>query len=108
MSPASCKVRSWIYSLSLLGPMAVSTVSLTWAAACFAAETPARPSAPHTTVRAEAAPADQPLTIETRIAAVVNGDVISEADIGNRALLFAISLVLPLYNEFIDRLKPKI
>ena len=46
--------------------------------------------------RAQAAPADQPLADASRIAAVVNGDVISEADIGNRARLFAISTGLPL------------
>ncbi len=52
--------------------------------------------------------AEQPLTGGSRIAAVVNGDVISEADIANRARLFAISTGLPLSQDVIDRLKPQI
>jgi len=44
----------------------------------------------------------------SRIAAVVNGDVISEADIGNRARLFAISTGLPLSPDVIERLRPQI
>ena len=83
-------------------------VSLPVAATGFAAETPAKPSAPHVSLPAQAAPADQPLTDASRIAAVVNGDVISEADIGNRARLFAISTGLPLSTEVIDRLKSQI
>ncbi len=39
---------------------------------------------------------------------MVNGDVISEADIANRARLFAISTGLPMSPEVIDRLKPQI
>jgi peptidyl-prolyl cis-trans isomerase SurA len=39
---------------------------------------------------------------------VVNGDVISEADIGNRARLFAISTGLPLSPDVIERLRPQI
>jgi peptidyl-prolyl cis-trans isomerase SurA len=77
-------------------------------ATSFAADTPAKPSAPQVSLRAQAAPADQQLTDASRIAAVVNGDVISEADIGNRARLFAISTGLPLYTEVIDRLKSQI
>jgi peptidyl-prolyl cis-trans isomerase SurA len=67
----------------------------------FAAERPA-------SAKAKAAPAEQPLIDSSRIAAVVNGDVISEADIGNRARLFAISTGLPLSQEVVDRLKPQI
>lgn len=74
----------------------------------FAADTPAKPSKPPTSIRAQAAPAEQALTDASRIAAVVNGDVISEADIGNRARLFAISTGLPLSPEVIERLKPQI
>jgi peptidyl-prolyl cis-trans isomerase SurA len=59
-------------------------------------------------VASAAAGADQPLSTASRIAAVVNGDVISEADIGNRARLFAISTGLPMSNDVIDRLKPQI
>src|ERR1700742_802814 len=58
--------------------------------------------------KAKATPPAPALADASRIAAVVNGDVISEADIGNRARLFAISTGLPLSNEVIDRLKPQI
>jgi peptidyl-prolyl cis-trans isomerase SurA len=44
----------------------------------------------------------------SRIAAVVNGDVISEADIANRAKLFAISTGLPLSADVVARLRPQI
>lgn len=44
----------------------------------------------------------------TRIVAVVNGDVISNADVDNRARLFAVSTGLPLNQEVIDRLKQQI
>jgi peptidyl-prolyl cis-trans isomerase SurA len=44
----------------------------------------------------------------SHIAAVVNGDVISDADIGNRARLFAISTGLPMSTDVIERLKPQI
>jgi peptidyl-prolyl cis-trans isomerase SurA len=54
------------------------------------------------------APTEQSLASGDRIAAVVNGDVISAADIANRARLFAISTGLPLSQEVIDRLKPQI
>lgn len=54
------------------------------------------------------APAEVPIASASRIAAVVNGDVISEADIANRARLFAISTGLPMSPEIIDRLKPQI
>jgi peptidyl-prolyl cis-trans isomerase SurA len=52
--------------------------------------------------------AEQKLADASRIAAVVNGDVISEADIANRARLFAISTGLPLAPEVIDRLHSQI
>jgi peptidyl-prolyl cis-trans isomerase SurA len=74
----------------------------------FAAETPAKQSVPPATIRAQAPPGEQPLADASRIAAVVNGDVVSEADIGNRARLFAISTGLPLSPEVIDRLKSQI
>jgi peptidyl-prolyl cis-trans isomerase SurA len=53
-------------------------------------------------------PAEPTLSGGSRIAAVVNGDVISEPDIANRARLFAISTGLPMSPEVIDRLKPQI
>jgi peptidyl-prolyl cis-trans isomerase SurA len=73
-----------------------------------AAEPPTKPTAHGASLRAQATPAEQSLTDASRIAAVVSGDVISEADIGNRARLFAISTGLPLSNEVIDRLKSQI
>jgi peptidyl-prolyl cis-trans isomerase SurA len=73
----------------------------------FAIEPQAKPATPTASVRTQAAPTGQ-LTDASRIAAVVNGDVISEADIGNRARLFAISTGLPLSPEVIDRLKAQI
>src|SRR6202035_108648 len=90
---------SLVSSMSLWGPTAFLALLLPVAATGFAAETPAKPSAPHVSLPAQAAPADQQLTDASRIAAVVNGDVISEADIGNRARLFAISTGLPLSTE---------
>ena len=65
-----------------------------------AVKPPARPAA--------GAPAHPAEADASRIAAVVNGDVISEADIGNRARLFAISTGLPLSPEVIERLRPQI
>lgn len=44
----------------------------------------------------------------TRIVAVVNGDVISNADVDNRARLFAVSTGLPLNQDVIGRLKQQI
>ena len=44
----------------------------------------------------------------TRIVAVVNGDVISNADVDNRARLFALSTGLPLTPDVLDRLRQQI
>ncbi len=44
----------------------------------------------------------------TRIVAVVNGDVISNIDVDNRARLFALSTGLPLTPDVLDRLKQQI
>jgi peptidyl-prolyl cis-trans isomerase SurA len=74
---------------------------LAFPAAGFAAEKPTKPPA-------GANPAEQPLTGGSRIAAVVNGDIISEADIANRARLFAISTGMPLSGDVIERLRPQI
>jgi peptidyl-prolyl cis-trans isomerase SurA len=85
---------------------------LAWAPGNFAAGAqeksaasgpPAKPAAAGTP-----APAEQPLTGGSKIAAVVGGDVISEADIANRARLFAISTGLPLSQDVVDRLRPQI
>lgn len=42
------------------------------------------------------------------IAAVVNGDVITRADVDNRARLFALSSGIPMSPDMLDRLKPQI
>nr|MDA8248340.1 SurA N-terminal domain-containing protein [Rhodospirillales bacterium] len=42
------------------------------------------------------------------IVAIVNGDVISREDVGNRARLFALSTGLPISQEVLDRLTPQI
>ncbi len=52
--------------------------------------------------------AEQSQAPTSRIAAVVNGDVITDADIANRARLFAISTGLPMSQDVLDRLKPQI
>ena len=87
-----------------------STLALMMAlpASTFAAPTPPAQTPPAPSARGAPAAVEQPLAGGSRIAAVVNGDVISEADIGNRARLFAISTGLPLSPEVIDRLRPQI
>jgi peptidyl-prolyl cis-trans isomerase SurA len=91
--------RSGLFVRGLAGALVLLAVA---PAAGFAAGTPAKPAA--------AAPAkgQQPLADASRIAAVVNGDVISEADISNRARLFAISAGLPISSDVITRLRPQI
>jgi peptidyl-prolyl cis-trans isomerase SurA len=44
----------------------------------------------------------------TRIIAVVNGDVVSNADVDNRARLFALSTGLPVTQDVLDRLRQQI
>ncbi|MDR3530831.1 MAG: peptidylprolyl isomerase [Rhodopila sp.] len=85
------------------GRAAAIAVLVAAPAAGFAAAPPAKPATP-----VASKPTEQPLSGASRIAAVVNGDVISEADIANRARLFAISTGLPLSQEIVDRLKPQI
>jgi peptidyl-prolyl cis-trans isomerase SurA len=58
---------------------------------------------------AAAAPVPPPRSLDaTRIVAVVNGDVISNADVANRTRLFALSTGLPIRQDLLDRLKPQI
>ncbi len=49
-----------------------------------------------------------PSAMASRIVAVVNGDVVSNIDVDNRARLFAMSTGLPMSPEVLDRLKPQI
>jgi peptidyl-prolyl cis-trans isomerase SurA len=53
-------------------------------------------------------PAPSPATQAMRIVAVVNGDVISNADVDNRTRLFALSTGLPMTQDVLDRLKQQI
>lgn len=66
-----------------------------------AAAAPARAPAP------SPPPASQPVP-EAGIVAVVNGDVISNADVTNRGRLFALSTGMPLSPDVLDRLRPQI
>ncbi|HVC62633.1 MAG TPA: peptidylprolyl isomerase [Acetobacteraceae bacterium] len=52
--------------------------------------------------------AEPPSQAATRIVAVVNGDVISNQDVDDRARLFALSTGLPMSPDVLDRLKPQI
>lgn len=52
--------------------------------------------------------APQAMPDSTRIAAVVNGDVVSNADVDNRARLFALSTGLRMSPDVLDRLKRQI
>jgi peptidyl-prolyl cis-trans isomerase SurA len=58
---------------------------------------------------AAAAPVPPSTTTQaTRIVAVVNGDVISNTDVENRARLFALSTGLPITQDVLDRLRQQI
>lgn len=52
-------------------------------------------------------PADNP-GLSVQIVAVVNGDVISKADVDNRRRLFALSTGLPVTLDVLDRLAPQV
>ena len=99
--------RSGIFVRGLAGALILLAAA---PAVGSAAGTPAKPAAGAPGKPAAAAPAkgEQPLTDASGIAAVVNGDVISEADVGNRARLFAISAGLPVTSDVITRLRPQI
>jgi peptidyl-prolyl cis-trans isomerase SurA len=56
-----------------------------------------------------AMPITPPAAVQsTRIVAVVNGEVISNIDVDNRARLFALSTGMPLTPDVLDRLKQQI
>jgi peptidyl-prolyl cis-trans isomerase SurA len=57
---------------------------------------------------AVAPPSAPPSQDASRIVAVVNGVVVSNADVDNRARLFALSTGLPMSPDVLDRLKPQI
>jgi peptidyl-prolyl cis-trans isomerase SurA len=88
-----------------------NTAALLLASAVFVAPVAAWAAAPaHAASPAAkpAKPAAPPLIGGSRIAAVVNGDVISEADIANRARLFAVSAGMPMSQDVVTRLRPQI
>jgi peptidyl-prolyl cis-trans isomerase SurA len=62
---------------------------------------------PFAVMAAPAVPPPAPVQA-TRIVAVVNGDVISNADVNNRTRLFALSTALPMTPDVLDRLKQQI
>jgi peptidyl-prolyl cis-trans isomerase SurA len=71
----------------------------------------AAPPPPAKAAAARPAPtkaAEVPLVGASRIAAVVNGDVITESDIDNRARLFAVSSGMPMSPDVLDRLRSQI
>jgi peptidyl-prolyl cis-trans isomerase SurA len=95
--PAVVRTAARLVALTLLlgaWPMAGHAAPDTHAA-------PAKPGKP-------AAQSEQKLLDPTRIAAVVNGDVITNNDIDNRARLFALSTGLAMAPDVLDRLKPQI
>ncbi len=55
-----------------------------------------------------AAPSPPPITPAARIVAIVNSDVISNADVEDRARLFALSTGLPITQDVLDRLRQQI
>ncbi|HEX2943414.1 MAG TPA: peptidylprolyl isomerase [Rhodopila sp.] len=97
-SPVPHRARS-----TLLGLVIIGAASLAAPPAGGAAESAARPAP-----TAHKGAAEQPLADASRIAAVVNGDVISNVDIDNRARLFALSTGMPVSPDIVDRLKPQI
>ncbi len=82
--------------LRRLAPLAAAALSLLLSVAVHPA-----------TVRAATA-VTPPSQEASRIVAVVNGDVISNADVDNRERLFALSTGLPMSPDVLDRLKPQI
>lgn len=55
-----------------------------------------------------AAPAAQPLALANRIVAVVNGDVVTQADVVGRTRLFALNAGIPVAPEVLARLVPQV
>jgi peptidyl-prolyl cis-trans isomerase SurA len=64
--------------------------------------------APDRSYEPQATPITKGGTPQSVIAAVVNGDVLSDADVDARAKLFALSTGLPLSPDVIDHLKPQV
>jgi peptidyl-prolyl cis-trans isomerase SurA len=86
-------------SIDCLRPWLVLALLLAVPSISHAASVPA--------AQAQVAPPDVGLP-GSRIAAVVNGEVISNSDVDNRARLFALSTGVPISPETLDRLKPQI
>jgi peptidyl-prolyl cis-trans isomerase SurA len=102
--------------LRRLAPFAAAALSLLFPATLLpatvhAATAIAPPSAksPAITPPSPKSPTVAPPSQEaSRIVAVVNGDVISNGDVDNRARLFALSTGLPMSPDVLDRLRPQI
>jgi peptidyl-prolyl cis-trans isomerase SurA len=84
--------------LRLLLPVLTLAVALPFAAGRAASVS--KPTMP-------ARPDDNP-ALSVQIVAVVNGDVISKADVDNRSRLFALSTGMPVTPEVLDRLAPQV
>jgi peptidyl-prolyl cis-trans isomerase SurA len=82
---------------------ALTGLLLATLAAIPAAEAQAQPAA-DTTRRAGSMPVAQ----GAAIAAIVNGDVVTNGDVDNRARLFALSTGLPVTQDVLDRLLPQV
>ncbi len=93
-------IRRFRLAVSVLAASPLAVSPLAWLAAPMAAHA----AAP---MRAAPAPAAAPQGA-VRIVAVVNGSVITNKDVDNRARLFAISSGLPSQAEVLERLRPQI
>ena len=87
----------------LLGSSALLAVLLSLSAAAQGASVvqPASPAKPVAASQADPGEGE-------RIVAVVNGDVVSQADVSNRGRLFALSTGLPVTPEVLVRLRPQV
>ena len=109
--PAASQASDWLTShrgrpapLRVIAPL-LATLAAGFCLPAGAATAVAQKQ--HQTVAGKPAPSPE-MKDSTKIAAVVNGDVITNNDIDNRARLFAMSTGLPMSPEVIDRLKPQI
>jgi len=86
---------------------AAPLLALLAAAALWPQPAPAQPAPPGRARPAAAAPAAEASTAN-RIVAVVNGDVVTRAEVTGRSRLFAITSGLPAEGDLVRRLEPQI
>jgi peptidyl-prolyl cis-trans isomerase SurA len=87
---------------------AVSIIAMTALFGTAEAATAAPDTSPVIKASAQPPANPQPATPAERIVAVVNGDVISQADVENRGKLFALSTGLPVNPDVLARLRPQV